>query len=59
MRGVFVLRLGPETRPIEGHFEGCIEEVDSGQEIRFQSLEELLKFLSERFRAAFVPRPEG
>jgi hypothetical protein len=42
-----------------GHFEGSIEEVDSGQGTRFQSLEELLRFLGERFQAAFVPEPNG
>jgi hypothetical protein len=49
MRGAFVVQLGRETKPAEGHFEGWIEEVDSGTELRFRSGEELLKFLGRRF----------
>lgn len=52
MRGAFVIRLGPETDPSSGHFEGSIEEVDSGKELKFQSSGELLRFLGERFQAA-------
>jgi len=53
MRGAFVIRLGPQTNPSSGHFEGCIEEVDSGKELKFQSSAELLTFLGERFQDAF------
>jgi hypothetical protein len=49
MRGAFVVQLGPETRPTEGQFEGWVEEVDSGTELRFRSSDELLKFLGQRF----------
>ena len=49
MRGAFVVQLGPKTRPTEGQFEGWVEEVDSGVELRFRSGEELLKFLGARF----------
>jgi hypothetical protein len=49
MRGAFVVQLGPETRPTEGRFEGWVQEVDSGTELRFRSSEELLKFLGARF----------
>lgn len=49
MRGAFVVQLGPETRPTEGQFEGWVEEVDSGTEMRFRSSDELLKFLGARF----------
>jgi hypothetical protein len=49
MRLAFVLRLGNETRPAAGFFEGWIEEVDSCTEMRFRSTEELLKFLGQRF----------
>jgi hypothetical protein len=49
MRGAFVVKLGPETRPTEDRFEGWVEEVDSGTELRFRSSDELLKFLGERF----------
>ena len=52
MRRAFVLRLGPETQPAKRHFEGHIEEVDTGQELRFRSTEELLVFLSRCFAAA-------
>ena len=53
MRGAFVVRLGPETNLCSGHFEGSVEEVDSGKELKFQSAGELLAFLGERFVAAF------
>jgi hypothetical protein len=53
MRGAFVIRLRQETNPAEGHFEGSIEEVDSGKQLNFQSSTELLRFLGERFQAAF------
>lgn len=55
MRLAFVLRLGNETQPSEGLFEGWIEEVDSSIEKRFRSTEELLQFLSHRFEAATTP----
>jgi len=58
MRGAFVIRLGLGTSPSKGHFEGCIEEVDSGKELKFQSSTELLRFLGERFQAAFEQPPE-
>jgi hypothetical protein len=51
MRGAFVVQLGPKTRPTEGQFEGWVEEVDSGKELRFHSTEELLAFLGQRFAA--------
>jgi len=60
MRGAFVIRLGPETKPTQGLFEGWVEEVDSGKELRFHSTAELVKFLGERFRTAFpLPRQEA
>lgn len=49
MRLAFVLRLGNDTRPADGFFEGWIEEVDSYTESRFRSTDELLKFLGDRF----------
>ena len=52
MRFAFVVRLGNETRPAEGIFEGSVEEVDSCTEVRFRSTEELLKFLGQRFDLA-------
>ena len=44
-----MVQLGRETKPAEGHFEGWIEDVDSGTELRFRSSDELLKFLGARF----------
>ena len=52
MRGAFVLRLGPETKPGNGLFEGWVEDVDSGEEFRFHSADELLRFLGQRFSDA-------
>ncbi len=52
MRGAFVVQLGPETKPREGRFEGLVEEVDSGRELRFRSAEELMNFLGQRFELA-------
>jgi hypothetical protein len=56
MRGAFVLRLGAETKPSEDRFEGWVEEVDSGKELRFHSTVELMQFLGERYHAAFQSR---
>src|SRR5205814_8717857 len=56
MRGAFVVQLGPETKPSEGRFEGLVEEVDSGRELRFRSAEELMTFLGQRFDLV-EPRP--
>ena len=47
MKGAFVLRLGLESEPERRHFVGHIEEVDTARELRFQSTEELLTFLSQ------------
>jgi len=55
MRGAFVVRLGLDTKPKNGLFEGWIEEVDSGMELRFRSTSELLRFLGERFEVVFGP----
>jgi hypothetical protein len=52
MRAAFVVQLGPETKPGEGRFEGLVEEVDSGRELRFHSAEELMSFLGQRFDLA-------
>jgi hypothetical protein len=58
MRNTFVLRLGPKTNLLKRHFEGCIEEVDSEMETRFHSVEELLKFLGERFQVVCASKAE-
>ena len=49
MKLAFVLQLGSETDVSRRHFVGRIEEVDTGQELRFESTDELLAFLAERF----------
>ena len=54
MRGAFVVQLGPETKPVDGRFEGRVQEVDSCLELRFRSSEELLKFLGQRFELTIV-----
>jgi hypothetical protein len=59
MRGAFVVQLGPETRPTEGRFEGWVEEVDSGVQLRFRSSQELLKFLGQRFELLTVSSKEA
>jgi hypothetical protein len=55
MRGAFVLRLGPGTQPSNGLFEGWVEEVDSGKELRFHSVDELLAFMGQRFSGLSRP----
>ena len=57
MRGAFVVRLARETNPSEGHFEGSVEEVDSGKELKFRSSAELVLFLGECFQAAIGETP--
>ena len=52
MRCAFVVQLGSESQPAETQFEGWVEEVDSGRQLRFRSTEELLEFLSWRLEAA-------
>jgi len=52
MKGAFVLRLSSEARPDRGVYQGWIEEIDSGLELRFHSADELLRFVAERFHAA-------
>jgi hypothetical protein len=49
LRLAFVIRLGNDTRPADGEFEGWVQEVDTCCEERFRSTEELLSFLGERF----------
>lgn len=51
MKCAFVVRLGLNSKPSEGRFEGWVEEVDTGKELRFRSGKELLQFLGERFEA--------
>ena len=47
MTRAFVLRLSSDSNPAKGKFQGSVEEVDSGGEIRFHSLEEFIAFLQD------------
>ena len=47
MKRAFVIRLSPEAIPAKGKFQGHIEEVDTGRELRFRSLEEFLAFVQD------------
>jgi hypothetical protein len=47
MKRAFVLRLTPEARPVNGKFQGRVEEVDSGRNLKFGSIEEFLNFLQQ------------
>ncbi|HTR35133.1 MAG TPA: hypothetical protein VMH80_04485 [Bryobacteraceae bacterium] len=47
MRGAFVVQLR-KTAP-GGALEGTVEEVDTGQQAKFHSESELIRFLRERF----------
>ena len=58
MRQAFVLQLGADTDPARQHFTGCIEEVDTGRELRFKSTDELLTFLAECFERAAKHKKE-
>src|SRR5262249_533694 len=57
MRGAFVVRLARDTNPSDDHFEGSVEEVDSGKELKFRSSDELVTFLGECFQPAIRPPP--
>lgn len=59
MRCAFVVRLGSKTNPSQDRFEGSVEEVDTGKELRFRSRDELLNFLGERFQAGLETEPDG
>jgi len=52
MLGAFVVRLGPGTEFARGQLEGWVEEVDTGKRVKFQSSEELLRFLGQSFGEA-------
>ena len=56
MRGAFVVRLVPQTGTAGGQYEGSVEEVDTGNRLKFRSTEELLRFLEQSFAEA--PRRE-
>ena len=43
------MRLGPGTNPSRGSFVGWVEVVDTGEELKFHSANELLQILGRRF----------
>jgi hypothetical protein len=47
MKRAFVIRLSQEANLAEGKFQGHVEEVDTGRELKFRSLEEFLGFLQD------------
>jgi hypothetical protein len=47
MKRTFVIRLSPEANLREGSFQGRVEHIDTGRELKFRSLEEFLSFLRE------------
>ena len=57
MRGAFVVRLSLQTDTARGQFQGSVEEVDTGNRLKFRSTEELLGFLGQSFAEAL--RREG
>lgn len=59
MSGAFVVRLGPGTNPSHGQFVGWVEVVDSGEELRFHSTEELIEVLGRHFSERQVDAAGG
>jgi hypothetical protein len=49
MRGAFVVQLKNGGQGIAGRMEGSVEEVDTGKQAHFHSVEELIGFLQARF----------
>src|SRR5271165_6839451 len=47
MKRAFVIRLSPDTNPEKGKFQGHVEEVDTGRELKFRSVDEFLVFVQE------------
>ena len=56
MHGAFVVQLGAEEAGGREDFSGRVEEVDSGQSVRFRSEEELLDFLRMRRQETVAER---
>jgi hypothetical protein len=55
MRGAFVVQLGKASQPDQAKFEGWVEEVDSGKQLRFRTAQELLAFLGRCMAVAREP----
>jgi len=49
MRGAFVVQFRSVEPGVDVKMEGSVEEVDSGKESQFHSVDELLAFLRECF----------
>ena len=47
MKRAFVIRLSSDSNPLESKFQGHVEEVDTGRELKFRSLDEFLAFLQK------------
>lgn len=47
MRYAFVLRIAPDSDFDNGRLVGRVEEVDTGRELKFRSVPELVAFLSK------------
>jgi hypothetical protein len=53
----FVVQFREETAVEQGHIEGRVEHVVSGQATRFHSVEELLAFIAQVLTAVPMPPP--
>jgi len=47
MRRAFVLRVTPDSDFESGQVDGRVEEVDTGRELKFRSVPDLVAFLSK------------
>jgi hypothetical protein len=47
MRRAFVLRIAADCDLDKGEMAGLVEEVDTGRELKFQSVAELVRFVSQ------------
>jgi hypothetical protein len=54
MQGAFVVCLGNQGEQSQEELEGRIEEVDSGESLRFHTGEELIEFLRNRQKDALT-----
>ncbi|HUA18572.1 MAG TPA: hypothetical protein VMB25_07495 [Bryobacteraceae bacterium] len=52
MQGDFVIQVRPETDLDRGILRGRVEHMDSGQSVRFQTVEELVSFIAQHLQAS-------
>jgi hypothetical protein len=57
MKRAFVIRLSPDTNPAKGKFQGHVEEVDTGRELKFRSVEEFLRLQKNKLEKGLLCRP--